>query len=115
MSAVWLVVRAQLRSGWRSWLVVAIVAGLAGGLVIAVAAGARRTDAAYPDLVAWSGSPDELVGLGSGLGPLYVNVTAAAITRLPQVASAAELTTYTALAPASVTVMAPADRAIPDG
>jgi hypothetical protein len=30
------------------------VAGLVSGLVTAVAAGARRTDAAYPALVAWN-------------------------------------------------------------
>ena len=45
--AVWLVVRTVLRARWRSWLLLAAVAGLAGGMVIAVAAGARRTDAAY--------------------------------------------------------------------
>jgi len=42
MTAAWLVVRAQARSRWRSWLVLAVLAGLIGGLVIAVAAGARR-------------------------------------------------------------------------
>jgi len=113
MSAVWLVVRAQLRSGWRSWLVVAIVAGLAGGLVIAVAAGARRTDAAYPDLVAWSGSPDELVGLGPDLGSAYANVSVSEVSRFPQVTSVARVTSYTSLVPASLTIMAPVDRAIP--
>ena len=48
MTAVWLMVRVGLRARWRSWLVLAVLAGLAGGMVIAVAAGARRTDAAYP-------------------------------------------------------------------
>jgi hypothetical protein len=37
-------VRIELRSRWREWLGVALFAGLAGGLVIAAAAGARRTD-----------------------------------------------------------------------
>jgi len=42
MTPVWLVVRAGLRARWRSWLVLAVLTGLAGGLVTAVAAGARR-------------------------------------------------------------------------
>ena len=33
------VVRAGLRARWRTWLVLAVLTGLAGGLVIAVAAG----------------------------------------------------------------------------
>jgi hypothetical protein len=114
MSAVWLVVRAQLCRGWRSWLVLAAVAGVAGGVVIAVAVGAERTDAAYPALVAWSGAPDEQVGIGPGLGSTYANVSATQVTRFPQVTSAAKLTSYTALAPASLTILAPADQAIPD-
>ena len=60
--SVWLVVRAALRQRRRGWLVLAVVTGLLSGLVMAVAAGARRTDAAYPALVAWSRSPDDLIG-----------------------------------------------------
>ena len=48
MTPVWLVVRAGLRARWRTWLVLAVLTGLPGGLITAVAAGARRTDAAYP-------------------------------------------------------------------
>jgi hypothetical protein len=62
MTPVWLVVRAGLRARWRSWLVLALLTGLVGGLVTAVAAGARRTDAAYPSLLAWSVAPDDLCG-----------------------------------------------------
>jgi hypothetical protein len=40
VAAVWLVIRTLLRARWRSWLVLAVLAGLAGGMVIAVAAGA---------------------------------------------------------------------------
>ena len=68
MTVVALVVRAGLRARWRTWLVLAVLTGLAGGLVTAVAAGARRTDAAYPALVAWSGAPDDMVSIGTGLG-----------------------------------------------
>jgi hypothetical protein len=38
--------RSELRSGWRGWLVVAVLAGVVGGLVLTAAAGARRTHSA---------------------------------------------------------------------
>src|SRR5215469_15145345 len=95
MAAVWLMVRARLRTRWRSWLSLAVLAGLAGGLVIAVAAGARRTDAAYPALVAWSASPDALVAAGD--------------ERVPQVSESARLTVYSVLAPAVIGLYAPSD------
>ena len=89
MTVVALLTRAGLRARWRTWLVLAVLTGLAGGLVTAVAAGARRTDAAYPALVAWSRAPDDLVSVGTGsgssVGASYSNVPAAAIARLPQV------------------------------
>jgi len=117
MTVVALVVRAGLRARWRSWLVLAVLTGLAGGLVTAVAAGARRTDAAYPSLVAWSAAPDDMVsvgtGLGSSAGATYANVPAAAISRLPQVTGSAPLATYTVLQPASATLVAPLTGAIP--
>ena len=113
MAAVWLMVRAGARARWRSWLLLAVLAGLIGGLVITVAAGARRTDAAYPALVTWSGSPDEILSPVPGMAQTYANVAVATAERLPQVTGAAELTTYTTLQPAAITVMAPASSAIP--
>jgi putative ABC transport system permease protein len=100
MAAVWLIVRARLRTRWRSWLLLAVLAGLAGGLVIALAAGARRTDAAYPALVAWSASPDALVAAGN--------------ERLPQVSESARMTVYSVLVPAEIGLYAPADSRVPD-
>ena len=99
MAAVWLVIRTLLRARWRSWLVLAVLAGLAGGMVIAVAAGARRTDAAYPSLIAWSAAPDALVAPGR--------------ERVPQVSEAAAVTAYGVLSPAVLDVYAPADSRIP--
>jgi hypothetical protein len=43
VTAVWLRFRRELRSRWRGWLVVALLAGVAGGAVLTAAAGARRT------------------------------------------------------------------------
>ena len=117
MTVVALVVRAGLRARWRTWLVLAVLTGLAGGLVTAVAAGARRTDAAYPALVAWSAAPDDLVsisaGPGSSAGASYSKVPAAAIARLPQVTALAPVATYTVLEPAATTLGAPLNGAIP--
>jgi hypothetical protein len=96
---VWLVIRTLLRARWRSWLVLAVLAGLAGGMVIAVAAGARRTDAAYPSLIAWSAAPDALVAPGR--------------ERVPQVSEAAAVTAYGVLSLAVLDVYASADSRVP--
>jgi hypothetical protein len=117
MTVVALLTRAGLRARWRTWLVLAVLTGLAGGLVTAVAAGARRTDAAYPALLAWSKAPDDLVSIASGsgasAGASYSNVPAAAIARLPQVTALAPVATYTVLEPAAATLGAPVNGAIP--
>jgi putative ABC transport system permease protein len=117
MTVVALVVRAGLRARWRTWLVLAVLTGLAGGLVTAVAAGARRTDAAYPSLVAWSAAPDDMVsigtGAGSGVGATYADVPEAAISRLPQVTASAPVDSYTVLQPSSATIAAPVNDTIP--
>jgi hypothetical protein len=55
MRAVWLCVRAGLRQGWRSPLVLALITGLMGALVLVSLAGARRTDTAVPRFLARSG------------------------------------------------------------
>jgi hypothetical protein len=39
--------RAELRGSWLRWLGVALIIGIAAGAVIALAAGARRTDSSY--------------------------------------------------------------------
>src|SRR3984957_14553495 len=111
MATTWFVVRAGLRARWRSWLALPPGAGGAGGLVAAVAAGARRTDAAYPALVTWSRPPDELIALGWGQD--FANAPVATVAKLPQVTASATLTSYTALEPASVSVLAPASGAVP--
>jgi ABC-type antimicrobial peptide transport system permease subunit len=58
MPSVWLTLRAGLRHGWRAWLALALVLGVMGGAVLAAAAGARRTDTAYPRLLAWARASD---------------------------------------------------------
>ena len=48
MGAVWLRLRAELRHQWRAWLALAVLLGVIGGMALTAAAGARRTDTAYP-------------------------------------------------------------------
>ena len=82
MNGIWMILWAGLRFRWRAWLAVAMIAGLFAGLVSIAAAGARRTESAYPRLIAWSRSPDLLIvsGFESGMAPL----ARAAIRGLPQ-------------------------------
>jgi ABC-type lipoprotein release transport system permease subunit len=47
VTAVWYRFRAELRSRWRAWFGLAVLVGLSAGAVMALAAGARRTDTAY--------------------------------------------------------------------
>jgi hypothetical protein len=47
VAAVWYRFRAELRSRWPTWLGLGLLLGLAAGAVMALAAGARRTDSAY--------------------------------------------------------------------
>jgi len=48
MTFLLLRLRSEARDRWRSWLGLAILAGLVGGAVIAALAGAARTETAYP-------------------------------------------------------------------
>jgi FtsX-like permease family/MacB-like periplasmic core domain len=48
MAAVWMRFRSELRSRAGAVLSLAVIVGLLGGVVIAAAAGARRTETAYP-------------------------------------------------------------------
>ena len=48
MAAVLARLRAELRRRWASWLGLALVAGLGGGVVLGLLAGAARTDRPTP-------------------------------------------------------------------
>jgi FtsX-like permease family len=51
----------KLRAGWRGWAALALLTAIAGGAVLAAAAGAIRTDTAYPRFLAVSHAADALV------------------------------------------------------
>jgi hypothetical protein len=84
MEAIWLTVRAGFRGGWRGWLALALLLGVMSGVVLAAAAGAQRTDTAYPRLLAWGHASDLRIAPSnsSSSGGYY-----RALGRLPQVAA----------------------------
>ena len=66
MAAVWMRFRAELRAQWRTWLTLAVLAGVAGGLVVAGIAGARRTDSALARHLDAYRFPDATVAFSNG-------------------------------------------------
>jgi predicted lysophospholipase L1 biosynthesis ABC-type transport system permease subunit len=50
MAAVWLTVRAEWRQRWRSFVAVAVLAGLAGGATLVALIGSRRADTSFARL-----------------------------------------------------------------
>jgi hypothetical protein len=85
MGAVWLRLRAELRQQWRTWLALAVLLGVIGGIALTAAAGARRTDTAYPRFLRASHAAQLAVFPAlSGFGGYF-----RAVARLPEVSSAA--------------------------
>ncbi|HXN60189.1 MAG TPA: FtsX-like permease family protein [Acidimicrobiales bacterium] len=83
---IWVVAR-QLRARWRNWALLAAVVGLAGGVVLTAAAGARRTDSAYGRFLASTNAADVLVSPdNTGFGGYYP-----ALAKLPGVETVAPL------------------------
>ena len=89
MDTVWLALRADLRRNWRALLSLVLLLGLAGGVVLTAAAGARRTDTAYPALLNWANAA-QLDVVPGGLAPAYF----AALARLPQVTAMSSAIQY---------------------
>jgi FtsX-like permease family len=108
MAAVWILLQAELRRRWRTWLSLALIAGAFAGLVTAAAAGARRTDSAYPRLLTWSKAPDVLVA--SGFYPAMAPLPRAGIGRLPQAIDVAYLGFGS---PVGMNLFAPEDNQVP--
>ena len=113
MAAGWLVVRAEFRARWRTWLMLALIAALFAGVVQAAAAGARRTDSAYPGLLAWSQAPDVLLFSFPGPSQTFGHFSLAAAAQLPQVTQSAILANYNAAAPANAGIIAPETSTVP--
>jgi FtsX-like permease family len=83
----------ELRARWPGWMALALLVGLAGGVVFTAAAGARRTDSAYPRFLAASRASDMFVApAGNGTGGFDD-----ALARLPGVAAIAPIVLLQAL------------------
>jgi len=96
MATVWLELRADLRQRWRALLSLALLLGLIGGVVLAAAAGARRTDTAYPRLLSWaSASQANIIPGADGYPADYY----AALAKLPQVAQLSTAVLYQVVLP----------------
>ncbi len=91
MSAVWYRARSELRRRWPSALVLAVLAGVVGGVVIASVAGARRTGSAMERFVQFNRAGDVFVEYPPDLDT-------AAVADLPQVVSTSGAA-YVLLAP----------------
>jgi hypothetical protein len=82
MTAVGLLVRADLRRRWRSWVVLGVLAGASIGLACAGIAGARRTDRAVPAYARAVGVPDAAVLPND---PAFDEAMRARLAALPEV------------------------------
>jgi hypothetical protein len=81
VDAVVLALRAALRSRWRSWLVIALLVSVVGGLALAATAAGRRTDAAFPQFAKTYGFD----------ATAYATKPIPQLAKLPDVASATPL------------------------
>jgi putative ABC transport system permease protein len=81
-----LVLRAEWRARWPAWLALALVIGLAGGIVLTAAAGAQRTGTAFARLLQASRAADVSV-VANGNGQAYFR----ALARLPEVSALARV------------------------
>jgi hypothetical protein len=97
MGVVWYRLRADVRVRWRTLALIAVIVGVGGGMALTAFAGARRTSAAVPQLLAYSRPDDGDVIFGGFCPPPRVTGPAASslaplpgaarVMRLPQVAA----------------------------
>jgi hypothetical protein len=77
MGLVWIRARSELRSSWRTMSVFALVLGIGGGIALTALAGARRTDTAIGQFVAYSHPDDGAFLYGNPCEPPTVSGAAA--------------------------------------
>jgi hypothetical protein len=92
MGAVWMRARAEMRARWRAWIVLTVLLGLAGGVALTTAAGARRTRTAFDRLVVATKAHDLIVQENDLPDPTLLD----RIEHLPQVAVAGRFATIPA-------------------
>jgi hypothetical protein len=97
MGVVWYRLRADLRVRWRTLALIAVLVGIGGGVALTAFAGARRTAAAVPQMLAYSRPDDGVLFFGNFCPPPRVAgpagrslaplPAAARVLRLPEVAA----------------------------
>src|SRR5947207_13820710 len=98
MTAVRYRFRADLRTRWRAWLGLAVVVGLFAGAITAVAAGARRTDSAFPRFLKATKPPDIVVIEQAGQEG-FAHLSPADLRLLPGVPPLSSLAGFSLLQP----------------
>ncbi len=96
MGSVWLSLRADLRTRWRALAGLVLLLGIVGGVVLTAAAGARRTETAYPRMLQWASAAQlDVIPAADEPPAAYF----AALARLPQVASLSVQSLYQMVLP----------------
>src|SRR5439155_13107043 len=83
--AVWTRARAEMRARRRSLVATAILCGLFGGAVLAMFAGARRTESAYPRFLDRQNAMDVIMLDQTQFSPLFWKPDFERLKRLPYV------------------------------
>src|SRR5215207_8695195 len=102
MAAIWMTARAEWRHRWRSLIVLAVLAGLAGGVALAAYTGSRRADTSFDRLLEHERTPNLSVAMDQPPDPEVVRAAA----KLPGVEVAVHRV---------MLVVAPADRGLVAG
>ncbi len=97
MGAVRLRVRVEFRRHAWSWVALAIIVGIVGGSVLALAAGARRTETAYSRFLDRYPASDFVIADSGDFG-FGGSFDLTPIARLPEVATSSRLTALTPIA-----------------
>src|SRR5213595_2744285 len=85
MQAIWMRARSELRSRVAAIVSLALIVGVIGGVVAAAAAGARRTETAYPRFLASENALTLVVQVGSKEDPPTARRVLREIEGFPQV------------------------------
>lgn len=104
--------RAELRTRWRSWVLLAFIVGVLAGSAVGVAAGARRTESALTRFLASTRAPDVFNFSTDEPGSVFANISFADIAALPQVIESGGLEFPQVARPIAVQLIVPVDDAV---
>ncbi len=91
MNATWYLLASRWRRGLGEQVLLAVVVALAGIMVLATLAGARRTETAYDRFVEAARLTDAFLVTGGGAGVVMTDEQIRAVRALPQVAASTRL------------------------